>query len=260
LPVALGSVSSVAFMNLNLAYNSVGFYQLSKLLCIPATLAIQSYFFNTSASYRIKQALVIILLGVGIATVSDVQLNLVGSIFAGVAVIATTLAQIYTNTKQQELGLDHMQLLYHTSPLISVFMLMLAPLFDQFTGPTGLFAYEHSAGVLNWIFLTCILAVGVNVTNYLVLGKTSPLTYQVVGHLKTCMILVLGFVVFNYPIVLKNLFGIVVALLGMVWYTELKRRDTQPVAASPQKVESNGYSSVPSEGEGIELDPLDEAD
>jgi solute carrier family 35 protein E3 len=28
LPVALGSLGSVAFMNLNLAYNSVGFYQI----------------------------------------------------------------------------------------------------------------------------------------------------------------------------------------------------------------------------------------
>ena len=33
LPVAVGSLMSVAFMNLNLSYNSVGFYQVSLLQC-----------------------------------------------------------------------------------------------------------------------------------------------------------------------------------------------------------------------------------
>lgn len=42
-----------------------------------------------------------------------------------------------------------------------------------------------------------MLALGVNISNYLVLGKTSPLTYQVLGHLKTVLILVLGFTVFQ---------------------------------------------------------------
>lgn len=45
--------------------------------------------------------------------------------------------------------------------------------------------------------LSCVLALGVNISNYLVLGKTSPLTYQVLGHLKTVLILVLGFTVFQ---------------------------------------------------------------
>jgi hypothetical protein len=37
-----GSLGSVAFMNLNLAHNSVGFYQLSKLACIPVTLILEA--------------------------------------------------------------------------------------------------------------------------------------------------------------------------------------------------------------------------
>jgi solute carrier family 35 protein E3 len=42
-----------------------------------------------------------------------------------------------------------------------------------------------------------VFALGVNISNYLVLGKTSPLTYQVLGHLKTVLILILGFTVFD---------------------------------------------------------------
>ena len=59
-------------------------------------------------------------------------------------------------------------------------------------------------GVFSFLFdltsllvLSCVFALGVNISNYLVLGKTSPLTYQVLGHLKTVLILILGFTVFE---------------------------------------------------------------
>lgn len=45
--------------------------------------------------------------------------------------------------------------------------------------------------------ISCLFALGVNISNYLVLGATSPLTYQVLGHLKTVLIIVLGFIVFK---------------------------------------------------------------
>lgn len=52
----------------------------------------------------------------------------------------------------------------------------MSPMFDDLT---DLYNYEYSNGCLLRIFTSCILALGVNISNYLVLGKTSPLTYQV---------------------------------------------------------------------------------
>jgi predicted cation transporter len=68
------------------------------------------------------------------------------------------------------------------------------------------------------------LALGVNVSNFLVLGKTSPLAYQVLGHLKTSVILILGFVVFHYQYNAKVIVGAALALGGVAAYTELGRR------------------------------------
>ena len=55
---------------------------------------------------------------------------------------------------------------------------------------------------------------GVNISNYLVLGKTSPLTYQVLGHMKTVLILILGFTVFKKPVDIRNVIGITIAMVG----------------------------------------------
>jgi solute carrier family 35, member E3 len=216
-----GSLGSVAFMNLNLAHNSVGFYQLSKLACIPVTIAIERVFYNKVVATPILLTLIPLTIGVGIATVNDVSINLVGCLFAAAAVLCTSLAQIFTSSYQKQLECDALQLLYHTAPLIGGGMLLMVPLFDNVK---YLARTEFSIPLINHVAMSCVMALGVNISNYLVLGKTSPLTYQVLSHLKTILILVMGFVVFNYESNPRAIVGIVIALFGCIAYTELKRR------------------------------------
>jgi len=223
LPVAIGSLLSVAFMNLNLANNSVGFYQLSKLACIPFTLVVQLIFYKQSVSRAVTLTLVPISFGVGYATIYDLDINVIGMVFAVCAVIATSMAQIFTNTYQKSLDCNAMQLLYHTSPVIALGMLIMCPFFDDVQ---ALWNFQYTTPCVMRIMVSCVFALGVNISNYLVLGKTSPLTYQVLGHLKTVLILVLGFTVFHKPVDLRNLIGIVIAMGGVIAYTEVRRRQT----------------------------------
>ena len=129
--VSLGSCASVALMNLNLSHNSVGFYQLSKLACIPVTLAIQLIAYGEKVSRSIQLTLLPITFGVGYATIYDMEANVIGIIYACAAVIATAVAQIYTNIYQKSLDCNALQLLYHTSPLITIGMLVMCPFFDD---------------------------------------------------------------------------------------------------------------------------------
>lgn len=226
-------------MNLNLSYNSVGFYQLSKLMCIPFTIAVQRVIFRQEASTAVKLSLIPILFGVGLATVHDLSLNLVGCFFAALAVIFTTFSQFFTQRYQAVLECNALQLLYLTSPLICVGMLLLAPFFDNLpefyaflrgkalTMADGSESPSSNAVVLMWVFMSCLLALGVNVSNYLVLGKTSPLTYQVLGHLKTVLILILGVVLFHSPVDVRQVGGVVSAIGGVVFYTEAKRKERE---------------------------------
>lgn len=92
------------------------------------------------------------------------------------AVVATSMAQIFTNTYQKSLNCDALQLLNHTSPLITLGMLVMCPMFDNVQ---ALMEFEYTTPCMARIALSCVFALGVNVSNYVVLGKTSPLTYQV---------------------------------------------------------------------------------
>lgn len=79
---------------------------------------------------------------------------------------------------------------------------------------------------------TCFkIAIAVNVLTYALIGKTSPVTYQVVGHFKTCLTLLFGFVLFPESIpkdaLFINLAGVSVALTGIFLYGNVKIREAE---------------------------------
>ena len=125
-------------------------------------------------------------------------------------------------------------------------MLIMCPFFDNVS---NLIAFKYTPACIFRIALSCLFAIGVNITNYLVIGKTSPLTYQVLGHLKTILILVLGFLMFNKHVDARNLIGIVVAMVGVVWYTEVKRTETLiPLNANAEILKSYNEARDPEAG------------
>jgi hypothetical protein len=87
-----------------------------------------------------------------------------------------------------------------------------------------------------FIALSCLISVSVNFSTFLVIGKTSPVTYQVLGHLKTCLVLTFGYVLLHDPFSWRNIMGIFIALIGMISYSYYCTIQTQqkPSEASSQ--------------------------
>lgn len=165
------------------------------LSCIPVTILLEKICLNRIPPLRILLTLLPLLVGVCIGTVNDVSINFPGTAYALLAVFAASLAQIYTSSVQKELNCNALQLLCHTSPLIVLQMAAAMPVFHDVN--SILKNSEPSVMVIWRILLSCVLAFGVNMTNYMILGLTSPLTYQVLGHLKTILILIIGSLTFN---------------------------------------------------------------
>lgn len=78
---------------------------------------------------------------------------------------------------------------------------------------------NHIGYMQGFITLSCLIAVSVNFSTFLVIGKTSPVTYQVLGHLKTCLVLAFGYTLLHDPFTPRNIAGILIAVLGMLLYS-----------------------------------------
>ena len=84
-----------------------------------------------------------------------------------------------------------------------------------------------------FIVLSCLISVSVNFSTFLVIGRTSPVTYQVLGHLKTCLVLAFGYVLLHDPFGWRNISGIVIALVGMVSYSYYCNHENQKKTIEP---------------------------
>ena len=76
-----------------------------------------------------------------------------------------------------------------------------------------------SNNILYFILLSCCLAFLVNLSIFLTIGRTSPITYNVLGHFKLCVVTIGGTVFFNEDTNAKKVFGVAVALMGITLYT-----------------------------------------
>ncbi|CAH9090681.1 unnamed protein product [Cuscuta europaea] len=239
--------TSIGLLNLSLGFNSVGFYQMTKLAIIPCTVLLETLFFRKNFSRNVQVALTILLFGVGIATVTDLQLNMLGSILSMLAIITTCIAQIMTNTIQKKFKVSSTQLLYQSCPYQAITLIVTGPFLDGLLTNKNVFAFNYTPKVLAFIVLSCLISVSVNFSTFLVIGKTSPVTYQVLGHLKTCLVLAFGYVLLHDPFSWRNILGIFVAVIGMIIYSYYVTIETQQKAseASVQVFQEKGGESDP---------------
>jgi len=230
--IALGNLASVAFMNWSLVYNSVGFYQISKLACIPMTLLLETLLGcrQQIITPTLIISLFLISCGMYFISVKEVSFTTEGLFFAALAVISTSLSQIFFGPLQRGLQLDSLQLLFHTSPWITFGSFISALCTENIK---DLMEMRLDSVVLLDIVTSCFMAIIVNSSNYYVLAFASPLTYQIIGHVKTIIIIISGFLIFNNDFSLRIFSGIVLALLGVILYTEENRQ--QQVAINKQK-------------------------
>ncbi|RHZ61427.1 putative solute transporter [Aspergillus thermomutatus] len=160
----------VILQNLSLAYSSVIFHQLVRLLLTPLT-ALLNYLLYRATIPRASIIPLIVLCG-GVGTISyydalpttdgKVTASSRGAVFAFTGVIASSNERGYT--------------------------------------PSG------------------ILACLVNLSQFIIIDAVGPVSSTVIGHLKTCIIVGLGWALSDRPISKESLVGILMALTGMTLY------------------------------------------
>jgi solute carrier family 35 protein E3 len=222
----LGTLSIIS-INLSLQYNSVFIYQIFKLLNIPCVILFQPYLLYT-LSLESYLSLIGISIGVIISTVEqyDLKTNIIGIILSSVGVISTSIAQINSSSIQKELNLTPIQLNHCQSLPTSILCAIFAYAFEIHSNYYKLYNVLFlNNKILLLVLLTCLISLAVNISTYAILGKTSPLTFQVVGQIKTCCVLIGGWILFDHSvhiITFKTIFGIILAFISSLIYAYIK--------------------------------------
>lgn len=219
LKFALTANVSIVGMNVSLMWNNVGFYQVAKLSMIPVSCLLEIIFDSIRYSTGTKLSILVVLSGVAICTVSDVSVNTKGFVAAALAVWSTSLQQYYVHFLQKKYRLGSFDLLAHTAPVQAGSLILIGPIADYYLSGHRVDKYDYSVPSMTCIIVSCLMAVGVNLSQFICIGRFTAVSFQVLGHMKTVLVLILGFTIFgrtglNYQVVV----GMAVAILGMIWY------------------------------------------
>ena len=209
----------VVLTNLSLEHNTVGTYQVAKMLTTPCVIMMQIIFYRKQFSIFVKLTLILITIGVVINFYYDIQFNIIGTVYASMGVFLTSLYQVMINIKQREFQMDPMQLLYYQAPLSAVMLFFVVPFLEPVEQTL---TRSWSLIDLIMVILSGIIAFLVNLTSYWIIGKTSPLTYNMAGHFKFCLLLLGGSLLFHETLIINQVIGITLTLIGIILYAHVK--------------------------------------
>ncbi|KAK7820775.1 nucleotide-sugar uncharacterized transporter 1 [Quercus suber] len=138
--ITLGTVMSLStgLANVSLTYNSVGFYQMSKIAVTPSIVLAEFILYKKKVSFSKVLALTVVSIGVAVATVTDLQFDLFGACIALAWIIPSAINKILWSSLQQQENWTALALMWKTTPITLLFLVALIPLLD----PPGALSFD----------------------------------------------------------------------------------------------------------------------
>ena len=132
--------------------------------------------------------------------------------------------------------------------------LMLAIIAPFVEDITELANFNWKPEVILWVLLSALLAFVVNLSIFLVIGNTSPVSYNVLGHFKLCVIIASGFLLFGDSLTPKVALGVLITLVGIVYYTKLKLNPATATESVKSGEDREGLLEMSTEGVSVKGD------
>lgn len=237
MPLATAMCFNVILPNLSLAYSTVTFYQIARILLTPTVAMMNFALYHEVLPRGAILSLIPACLGVGMVTYYDSipkddqtikTTSTLGIVFAFTGIFASSLYTVWIAAYHRKLSMNSMQLLYVQAPMACLLLLLSIPFFDQFHVPAHVPSSLNKevlviavcpsfllARGFELIFQSMVFASIVNISQFYIVAQTGPVSSTVVGHIKTCTIVGLGWILSGRPISDRSALGVIIAVTGI---------------------------------------------
>ncbi|KAI1369070.1 integral membrane protein [Xylaria arbuscula] len=230
IPLSIAMSLNVILPNFSLAFSSITFYQVARILLTPTVATIDYFLYRTILPGNAIVALVPACVGVGVVSYYDSlpsddanvkTTSSIGVMFAFSGIFASSLYTVWIKSYQRKLQISSMQLLFNQAPVSAFLLLYVIPFVDTF--PTW-----SQVPLNRWlmILMSGVFAALINLSQFFIVGQTGPVSSTVVGHLKTCLIVALGWVTSGRSVGDKSIIGVFVAVSGIISYSVVMLQHT----------------------------------
>lgn len=219
--------ASVVTGNISLRYLPVSFNQ-AVGATTPFFTAVFAYLMTLKREgWLTYVTLIPVVTGVIIASGGEPSFHLFGFLMCVGATAAralkTVLQGILLSSEAEKL--NSMNLLMYMAPIAVVCLIPAALTMEKnVVGITVALAKEDTKFIWYLLF-NSTLAYFVNLTNFLVTKHTSALTLQVLGNAKGAVAVVISILIFRNPVTVTGMLGYCLTVVGVVLYSEAKKRN-----------------------------------
>jgi solute carrier family 35 protein E3 len=169
LSLSIAYCAFVVFTNLSLEYNTIGTYQLFKVLTTPVVALISWQYYKTKYSRMVILTLIPVVVGVCTHSVNDIKLTIFGTIIATIGVLSASLYQVWVGERLKELEMNSQQLLFYQAPLSAILLVPFILYMETFPSYT---TNEEQQTALITVLTSGIVAFVVNLSVYWVIKNT----------------------------------------------------------------------------------------
>jgi solute carrier family 35 protein E3 len=220
IPLSVAMSLNVILPNLSLAFSTVTFYQVARILLTPCVALMNFVLYKATLPRNAIFALIPACAGVGMVSYYDSlpskdaaikTTSGLGVIFAFSGIFASSLYTVWIASYHRKLNMSSMQLLFNQAPVSAFLLLYVIPFVDTFPVWTQVPLNRWIMILMSGIFASLI-----NISQFFIVAQTGPVSSTVVGHVKTCTIVAIGWMISGRAIGDKSVIGVFVALTGII--------------------------------------------
>jgi len=210
--------------NTSLKLNSIGFYQIMKLLVTPCVVLIEYVLDRKVLSKQRTVLLVAVCVSVMISSKGALGHSYYGTICALIWVPFAALYKVQWGRVKAMYNCSTLALMRAVLPYSICVQAAMSPLVD----PPGILDFAWTWEAVFWIALSGIFAFLVNFSGFLVMGNISALAHVLLGQLKTAIIMIGAAILFGSKYTPSQLVGAIGAVVAIILYSHvtIKEKET----------------------------------
>lgn len=248
-PLALGKFLANVFSHVSIWKVPVSYAHTVKATMPFFTVFLSRVILREKQTWKVYLSLVPIVVGVAVATLTELSFNMIGLLSALASTMAFSLQNIYSKKVLHDTGIHHLRLLHVLGRLA---LILFSPvwllhdlrllMYDPSTGGSADLSYY----ILGLLFLDGILNWLQNIIAFSVLSIVTPLTYAVASASKRIFVIAVTLFVLGNPVTWMNMLGMTLAIVGVLYYNKAKydqRQEKEPALPQHYDKNRNGSSS-----------------
>ena len=246
-----------ALSNYSLSANSVGLYQVSKVLVTPMIVLLEFLVYRKVPHPVLGMALVGACVGVALATVSDVSVEISGAALALLSCACSSVLKVLQQDVLQRRRWSSLELMRRTWGMQTLLLILCTPLLDP--SIAKLATYHVTANRVGLLLLSCLAAFALNLSSLSAIKLTSAISLVLLSQAKTVTTLVLGYLFFDGHPTGMQLAGSALAIvsLGAYTYGSMQLKSSTPLNMPPIETPKAPTSGAGSGGGRGRLDDDD---